>query len=163
MTPRKNWCMRSDNSVRAPSNRHRIQRLAPLLRLGQDAVLPLPKVSVTVQDVSPAPDPGPAETRAANRSGRRYGIVAAGLGTLLALAVYLEASQPTYVQVATGLTGDHWYRIQLGDRHVGYMYNSARRDRRGEWHFETTTHLAAASGRQNTISRYQHFAAARTA
>ncbi len=112
-----------------------------------------------MQQPPQAPHDAPAPAGAAWPAARRRLVAAVCLLAYLAAAVLLSATQPPYVAIAGELAGDHWYRIQLREQHVGYMYNTAHRDAAGDWHFETTTHFASRDDLRNTITRYQRFAA----
>lgn len=57
------------------------------------------------------------------------------------------------------MAGEHWYRIELEGRHVGYMYHRSHQHRDGRWIFESTTHFLLQNNSPNTISKKLFFAA----
>lgn len=57
------------------------------------------------------------------------------------------------------MAGERWYRIELEDRHVGYMYHRSYQQREGHWVFESTTHFLLQDNSPNTISKQLVFGA----
>ena len=88
----------------------------------------------------------------------RAAIVLGG-GLLLAWLTtwYLPSRQPAVLATAQQLLGEAWYRIEMGDEHLGYMYNHVHKDLAGQWVFETTTHFVTQAAHRVTISKTLRF------
>ncbi|NKB99800.1 MAG: hypothetical protein GKR90_15070 [Pseudomonadales bacterium] len=57
------------------------------------------------------------------------------------------------------MAGENWFRIELENRHVGYMYNQTKQGRDGSWTFSSTTHFLLQNNSPNTINKKLTFGA----
>lgn len=69
----------------------------------------------------------------------------------------LESRRSAIYQIAQGMLGERWYRIELQTDHVGFMYNNAHRDHHGQWHFVSTTHFLLEDNAPNTLTKHLVF------
>lgn len=88
---------------------------------------------------------------------RRGLVVIVGVVLVLAAMLWLEATRPPTVKIASNMLGESWYRVELSGDHVGFMYNRSFVDRLGHWHFFSTTHFLLADGDPNTITKHLIF------
>jgi len=87
----------------------------------------------------------------------RFLVVAVGCILFTSVVALLEQRQPPAEQIAAGMAGESWFRIQLAHEHVGYMYTNTYADRQGAWHFVTTTHFLLQDNAPNTIVKHLVF------
>jgi hypothetical protein len=80
-----------------------------------------------------------------------------GLTALLTASLFLAWTKPPHVALATGLAGEHWYRVELAADHVGYMRTHAFNDAQGAWHFDSTTHYGLAGSAPTTLTKHLIF------
>ena len=81
-----------------------------------------------------------------------------GIGLITMTQLVLWQQQPITLEVADGLLGENWYRIELNGLHVGFMHNRAFKDLRGQYQFNSTTHFRMQPGKPNTVSKQLTFA-----
>lgn len=84
---------------------------------------------------------------------KRALIAATGLIVLCGAAWYTHSLQSDAQRIAQRLQGEHWYKIEIGSQHIGYMYNHASQSWRGDLRFETTTHFLSEQNEPTTITR----------
>ena len=84
-------------------------------------------------------------------------VLTIGLFACLAILSWNDARQPVSTKIAQGMVGEHWFRIELSGRHVGYMYNKARQDSTGAWVFDSTTHFLLQDNSPQTITKQMTF------
>ncbi len=65
---------------------------------------------------------------------------------LAALAWWQAAHTDPTLASAAALRGERWYRLMLGNRHVGYLHTLTRRDPRGRWRFDSDLRFALSEG-----------------
>ncbi len=80
-----------------------------------------------------------------------------GVAIVLALMLWVEAARTPTEKIAQSMLGESWYRVQLNGDHVGFMYNHSHVDRRGQWHFFSTTHFLLQDNAPNTIAKHLIF------
>ncbi|MFM7118678.1 MAG: hypothetical protein ACKOZX_00235, partial [Gammaproteobacteria bacterium] len=76
---------------------------------------------------------------------------------LLVDTLLLRGAPETHI--AGQLAGDRWYRIRVGDRHIGYLHSTADRDWRGRWRFGTDLRFVLEAGSPVRIQQQLAFSA----
>lgn len=89
----------------------------------------------------------------------RVSVIVVSSLAFLVSAMVLESQRPALYRIAEGMQGEQWYRIDLHTDHVGFMYNNAYQDHRGQWHFVSTTHFLLEDNAPNTLTKHLVFAA----
>jgi hypothetical protein len=71
-------------------------------------------------------------------------IIIAGICCVLLVAgiAWLDRPSSPAEGIAHGLRGERWYSLTLDERHLGYWHTSNRRDRDGNWVFESEQRFA---------------------
>ena len=87
----------------------------------------------------------------------RIVILLLGVCAIGGLQGWLCYQQPITEHIASGLLGEYWYRIELDQKHVGFMTNQGWRDSLGHWHYESTTHFLLEDNTPNTINKHLVF------
>ena len=95
-----------------------------------------------------------AQERGLVRSGV---VLAMGAAVMCATLWWHETDRSPFLHLAKRFAGEQWFRIDLHERQVGYMYNHAFTDVRGNFVFETTTHFLLNENAPNTITKSMVF------
>lgn len=84
-------------------------------------------------------------------------VLITGLTACFVILIWNDANLPTEVKIARDMAGEHWFRIELSGRHVGYMYNKTAQNKNGDWVFNSTTHFLLQDNSPNTINKEMTF------
>lgn len=87
----------------------------------------------------------------------RVVVIAVGLLATSAVLLWNDVRSSTASKLAQGMLGEHWFRIELSGRHVGYMYNRTDQNRSGDWVFDSTTHFLLQDNSPHTITKQMIF------
>lgn len=74
---------------------------------------------------------------------------AVGLALLVCIGLLVDTTLlrgAPETRIAGQLAGDRWYRIRVGERHIGYLHSRANRDWRGRWRFSTDLRFVLEAG-----------------
>ncbi len=77
---------------------------------------------------------------------------------LAAVCARLHAMLAPELQLATRMTGEHWYGLRADGRHVGYFRTRARFDAAGSWTYNSQTHILMQPGQPLNIEKSLRFA-----
>ncbi len=82
-------------------------------------------------------------------------LIAAGFAGVCAR---LHATLAPELQLATRMTGEHWYSLRADGQHVGYFRTRARFDAAGNWAYNSQTHILMQPGQPLNIEKSLRFA-----
>jgi len=84
---------------------------------------------------------------------RRVLVLCIGLAVAGGVLWVNETHRPNQLNIAQGMLGGQWFRIDLGHQHVGYMFNDTQLKPNGSWTFNSTTHFLLQGNAANTITK----------